>query len=167
MGLSVNVFDDDVVTDANRGRQLFTTAELGLNKGVALINCINRFFGTNWKAIPSKFGKDILAYYPQYGANITVSCVDSVNARFEIADVLSNLENNTDMNKGMYWMDFGNSRYTGQVVLLTVQPIKQPASKKYQPVDTLPFVTDEFRTLLQQADKDDTPSCSLAGALTK
>ena len=166
-GLSVRVFDDDIVTEANRGRQLFTSAELGLNKGVALINRINRFFGTNWKAIPSKFGKDTLAYYPQYGANITVSCVDSVNTRFEIADVLSNLENNTDLNRGMYWMDFGNSRYTGQVVLSTVQPIKQPASKKYQPVDTLPFVTDEFRTLLQQADKDDTPSCSLAEALTK
>ncbi len=166
-GLSVRVFDDDIVTEANRGRQLFTTAELGLNKGVALINRINRFFGTNWKAITSKFGKDTLACYPQYMANITISCVDSVGARFEIADVLSRLENSTDLNKALYWMDFGNSRYTGQVVLSTVQPIKQPASKKYQPVDTMPFVTDEFKTLLQQADKDDTPSCSLAEALTK
>src|ERR1700748_3293241 len=111
-GLFVRVFDDDIITEANRGRQLFTSAELGLNKGVALINRINRFFGTNWKAIPSKFGKDTLACYPQYKANITVSCVDSVAARFEIADVLSNLENSTDVNKALYWMDFGNSRYT-------------------------------------------------------
>ncbi len=166
-GLSVRVFDDDIVTEANRGRQLFTSAELGLNKGVALINRINRFFGTNWKAIPSKFGKDTLACYPQYKANITISCVDNVDARFEIAAVLSRLENGIDLNKALYWMDFGNSRYTGQVVLSTVHPIKQPISKKFQPVDTMPFVTDEFNTLLQQADKDDTPSCSLAEALTK
>jgi len=166
-GLSVRVFDNDIVTEANRGRQLFTTAELGLNKGVALINRINRFFGTNWKAIPSKFENDTLANYPHYRANITISCVDNVDARFEIADVLSRLENGIDLNKALYWMDFGNSRYTGQVVLSTIHPIKQPTSKKYQPVDTMPFVTDEFRTLLQQADKDDTPSCSLAEALTK
>jgi PRTRC genetic system ThiF family protein len=166
-GLSVRVFDDDIVTEANRGRQLFTSAELGLNKGVALINRINRFFGTNWKALPTKFDKDTFTYHPEYTANITISCVDSVAARFDIAHVLKGLENNTDLNKALYWMDFGNSRYTGQVVLSTVHSIKQPASKKYQPVHTLPFVTDEFRTLLQQADKDDTPSCSLAEALTK
>src|SRR4051812_583943 len=49
-GLMVRVFDDDKVEAANLGRQLFTTAELGLYKSVALINRINLFFGTNWKA---------------------------------------------------------------------------------------------------------------------
>src|ERR1700748_3754425 len=49
-GIFVRVFDNDLVDTANLGRQLFTTAELGLYKSVALINRINRFFGTNWKA---------------------------------------------------------------------------------------------------------------------
>jgi len=53
-GLMVSVFDDDTVTRANLGRQLFTTAELGLHKSVALINRINRFFGTSWKAVTQK-----------------------------------------------------------------------------------------------------------------
>jgi PRTRC genetic system ThiF family protein len=56
-GLMVRVFDDDTVSRANLARQLFTTAELGLPKAVALINRINRFFGTNWKAIPERYDK--------------------------------------------------------------------------------------------------------------
>jgi PRTRC genetic system ThiF family protein len=56
-GLMVRVFDDDTVNPANLARQLFTTAELGLPKSVALINRINRFFGTNWKAITEKYDK--------------------------------------------------------------------------------------------------------------
>jgi molybdopterin/thiamine biosynthesis adenylyltransferase len=62
-GLMVSVFDDDTVTRANLGRQLFTTAELGLHKSVALINRINRFFGTNWKAVTEKYDK---AYTGRY-----------------------------------------------------------------------------------------------------
>jgi PRTRC genetic system ThiF family protein len=161
-GLSVKVFDDDVVTEANLGRQLFTTAELGLNKGVALMNRINRFFGTNWKAVPKKFTSNT-----QQGANITVSCVDTASARFDIADSLKSTGANENRDKQYYWMDFGNSQYTGQVVLSTVGSINQPASKKYMPVGVLPFVTDEFRALLQKGDADSTPSCSLAEALTK
>src|SRR5580704_15961927 len=39
-GISVRVFDNDIVTSANLGRQLFSASELGLNKAVALINRI-------------------------------------------------------------------------------------------------------------------------------
>ena len=42
-GLSVRLWDDDVITEANLGRQLFAESELGLYKSVALINRINRF----------------------------------------------------------------------------------------------------------------------------
>src|ERR1700744_3487880 len=56
-GLMVRVFDDDTVNRANLARQLFTTAELGLPKSVALINRINRFFGTNWKAVTEKYDR--------------------------------------------------------------------------------------------------------------
>lgn len=43
-GLHVTVFDPDTVTEANIGRQLFSGSELGLNKAVALVTRINRFF---------------------------------------------------------------------------------------------------------------------------
>ena len=70
-------------------------------------------------------------------------------------------------NAPRYWMDFGNSKDTGQFVLSTIETVQQPASDKFHTVDTLPFVTDEFEELLRQADSDDLPSCSLAEALEK
>jgi hypothetical protein len=45
--------------------------------------------------------------------------------------------------------------------------IKQPESEQYNPVETLPLVTEEFSELLLAGQADDTPSCSLAEALAK
>jgi hypothetical protein len=65
-------------------------------------------------------------------------------------------------------MDFGNSRTSGQVILSTLDKITQPASKQYETVDSLPLVTEEYRDLLLFSEEaDETPSCSLAEALTK
>lgn len=64
-------------------------------------------------------------------------------------------------------MDLGNSRQTGQVILSTINNVKQPPSDQYQTIETLPFMTEMFKDILQNADDDDTPSCSLAEALTK
>jgi PRTRC genetic system ThiF family protein len=166
-GLMVSVFDDDTVTRGNLGRQLFTTAELGLHKSVALINRINRFFGTNWKAETEKYDK---AYTGDAWATITIGCVDTVNARIEIAKILKkmNREMGNRRNQPLYYMDFGNSKETGQVVLSTIGKIAQPTSKQYRTVEALPMVTDEFgELLLASQTNDNTPSCSLAEALTK
>jgi PRTRC genetic system ThiF family protein len=169
-GLSVRLWDDDIVTDANLGRQRFAPCEVGLYKSVALVNRINRFMGTDWKAETTRFEKDSLGRLPKHaGAVIYVSCVDSVGSRFEIADILNEQKNrNYHRDAPKYWMDFGNSQYTGQVILSTIGGIKQPRSQIYETVDSLPFVTEEFGELLQQSqEKDDTPSCSLAEALDK
>jgi PRTRC genetic system ThiF family protein len=169
-GLMVRLFDDDKVERSNLARQLFTTAELGLFKSVALINRINRFFGTNWKAETERYDKNTYKQNENAWAVITLSCVDTVNARFEIGDnlkvVAKNLGNHR--NKPLYWMDFGNSKDTGQVVLSTVSTVKQPTSQKFRTVDKLPYVTEEFKDLLIHSENNDnTPSCSLADALAK
>lgn len=49
-GLHVTLFDPDTVTQANIGRQLFSEAELGMNKAIAAVTRVNRFFGTAWMA---------------------------------------------------------------------------------------------------------------------
>jgi PRTRC genetic system ThiF family protein len=168
-GLFVRVFDDDTVDAANLGRQLFTTAELGQHKSVALINRINRFFGTNWKAETLRYDKSSITDRDLASAVITISCVDTVAARYEIAEILKHLSKNYGgRNHVKYWMDFGNSRSSGQVVLSTLEKIKQPASDLYRPVESLPLVTDQFKELLNASETaDNTPSCSLAEALTK
>jgi PRTRC genetic system ThiF family protein len=56
-GINVRLFDDDIITKANKGRQIFADSEVGLPKAVALINRTNRFMGTNWKAVCCKFDK--------------------------------------------------------------------------------------------------------------
>jgi PRTRC genetic system ThiF family protein len=168
-GLAVTLFDDDLVERANLARQLFTTAELGLYKSAALINRVNRFFGTNWKAETERYNK-LYCSVSKGMATITISCVDTVEARFEIADILKGYKRNTanQRDKALYWMDFGNSKDTGQVILSTIREIKQPASKKYVPISNLPFVTEEFKALLIASEaSDNTPSCSLADALAK
>ena len=169
-GLNVCLWDDDTITEANLGRQRFADSETGLYKSVALINRANRWSGTNWKAETIKFEKDSLERLPENaGASIFISCVDSVKARFEIADILKQLNNSRAYaNRPRYWMDFGNSQHTGQVILSSIGDIKQPNSEKYETVANLPFVTEEFPELLKQSEiTDDTPSCSLAEALEK
>lgn len=169
-GLQVRLWDDDTVSEANLGRQLFAECELGLHKSVALINRVNRFFGTNWKAQTVRFEKG-LRHRPsrELRATIYISCVDNVAARFEIAEVLHALVGGrAQRDDPKYWIDFGNSRSGGQVLLSTVGKIRQPDSQKYQTVDSLPFVTEEFGELLRQSEEgDDTPSCSLAEALER
>ncbi|MBK0379374.1 PRTRC system ThiF family protein [Mucilaginibacter segetis] len=168
-GLFVRVFDDDKVDIANLGRQLFTTAELGQYKSVALINRINRFFGTNWKGETIRYDKPSLKNADLASATITISCVDTVRARYEIAEILKYLAKQYGgRNHVKYWLDFGNNRSSGQVILSTLEKITQPASELYRPVESLPLLTDEFKDLLSATEQaDDVPSCSLAEALSK
>lgn len=170
-GFDVQLFDNDIVTEANLGKQRFAQSEVGLEKCVARINNINRWFGTDWKAVPYKYTGENLNLFRDGGrANIFISCVDNVPARFDVAAVLQGFQKADIGNryKPYYWMDYGNSRYTGQVILSTVGKIEQPKSKKYRTVGTLPFITDEFADLLRTAEKgDDTPSCSVREAIEK
>ena len=170
-GLSVRLWDNDMITEANLGRQLFAESELGLYKSVALINRVNRFFGTNWKAETQKFEKaDLGKLQSNMKSEIYISCVDSVKSRFGIAEILNEfkIDKSYYRNQCKYWMDFGNSQFTGQVLLSTIGNIKQPNSEKYKTVENLPFITEEFGDLLKVSElEDDTPSCSLAEALEK
>ena len=76
-GLQVRLWDDDLITDANLGRQRFAESEVGLYKSVALINRANRWMGTNWKAETQKFKlNESEKFSENIPANIYISCVD-------------------------------------------------------------------------------------------
>jgi len=168
--LHVTVYDGDTVTLANKGRQLFADSEVGLNKSVAVVNRVNRFFGTNWKAVAKPFTRKGLRQLPNHGrANIYISCVDTVAARLDIAAALNDNSGSffAERDRGLYWMDMGNAHKTGQVILSTIGAIQQPDSKIYRTVNYLPAVTDEFRGQLEAQADNNEPSCSLAEALEK
>lgn len=162
-GFQVSLWDDDIITEANMGRQLFAECEVGLSKAAALITRTNRFFGTRWKSVEKTFTAD-----SQQRAAIYISCVDTAPARFGIAEALEQIKCvSSHSDTPRYWMDFGNSKNTGQLILSTIGSIRQPVSNLYNTVEKLPFVTEEFGGLLTAAADDDTPSCSLAEALEK
>ena len=121
-GLHVTAFDHDEVSEANIGRQLFSVSDEGLNKADVLITRMNRFFASDWEAVPERFS-DLYSY-----ANITISCVDNIKSRIEIGEILRLDVNQYDDREKLYWLDFGNSTDRGQVVLGTVQEMKQPKS---------------------------------------
>lgn len=169
-GLQVNVFDDDNVQKANLARQLFTTHELGLNKAGVLINRINKFFGTNWKAVPERFERLAKGKLSENRmANITVTCVDTVGARLAIENSLRSAERKSaQCDSNLYLLDFGNSKDTGQVLLSTIGEIAQPKSRQFFTVGLLPSWVEEYSLLLNESeDKDTTPSYSLAEALER
>lgn len=164
-GIKVRAYDDDMVTEANIGRQLFSLSDIGLNKADVLITRTNRFFGTDWMMAPHRFGE---AEYS--GANINISCVDSVKSRLKIEKALLKCQeaHNIDTDTGYYWFDFGNGRTFGQAILGTLQNIQQPKVKD-KDIDVIPVlktVTGLF-DLSKVNEKDSGPSCSLAEALRK
>ena len=110
-GLQVRLWDDDVITSANLGRQRFAESETGLYKSVALINRCNRWAGTNWKAKTVKFEKDNFGRLPEKArAIITITCVDNVQARFGVAEILNEISYRKHyQDEPKYWLDFGNN----------------------------------------------------------
>lgn len=164
-GIHVTVYDGDIVTKSNLGRQLFMATEVGLNKAVVLTTRINRFFGFDWDAV-----REVYPYKGCSTANITITCVDNVKARINIGKFLrknkSGVTGDKDKTIPFYWLDFGNTTDSGQVVLGTINDIMQPENSEIEAVGRLECV-DQLFDLRQVKDEDSGPSCSLAEALRK
>ena len=168
-GLHVTVFDPDTVTEANIGRQLFGYSDMGLNKAQCLVTRINNFFGNDWKAVPDIFPAMLKNACRDNMANITVTCTDTIKSRLDLWKILKSVyipEYHDDITP-LYWMDFGNTQTSGQVVLGTVpKKIKQPASQLYETVGSLKVITRLVK-YARVKEEDSGPSCSLAEALEK
>lgn len=178
-GLFVRAIDPDKVSEANMGRQLFSRSEIDQHKSISLIGKINRFFGYDWVAVPETYGPGSTSP----SANITISCVDTGEARKQIKATLKNLitpikpvptsngyvqyrPSLQPYEKPYYWMDFGNMRDRGQVVMGTMQKIKQPAKTQHIAVDQLATIDKLHPEIFHKNISDDQgPSCSLAEAL--
>lgn len=173
IGIHVTCFDNDIITEANLGRQLFSASELGMNKAVALITRMNRFFGTSWKAMPMQFSSKLAK--EERRSNITISCVDSISARIEIEECLKPTPRHGHPYETLYyWMDIGNTQNSGQFIIGTVGVIDQPSPCANNPeaIDStaasdLPTIFEKFPAMKKQKEKASGPSCSLAEALDK
>ena len=182
-GLDVIIWDDDTVSEANVGRQLFAMSDVGLYKSVVLANRINMFYGTAFSACTKRF--ESLTEKPE----LVISCVDSAKSRQQIHSLVS-----AGWTSPLYWLDLGNGERDGQFVLGEPDTGERrqllrdlgnykgapehaeridKAMKRLRELDRLSpgrlrCVTDLFPELLDEDfQEDDTPSCSLAEALSR
>lgn len=143
--LAVTLWDPDIVTEANLGRQMFSTADLGRNKAQVLIERINMFYGLRWSAVDSE--ADISVCH----CNILITCTDTKASRQEIKSLWNSTnESNLNSEVNYLWIDCGNGTNNGNVIV---------ASKQYNwpTVMEYPEWTD--------TEDVNTPSCSIADAI--
>ncbi len=169
-GLDVTVFDADRVSPANIGRQLYSHADVGQSKAVALVTRVNLFFGLDWKARCERYtGSE------SGGADIVITCVDTAKSRRQIA------ANMTSVGRGpAYWLDCGNARRSGQVFLtrgsgvstrtVVVPVLGSDFADSLVAGDHIGFDLPTLREVLPEVfdatlPEDDAPSCSLAESL--
>lgn len=151
--LDVTVVDDDIVTEANLGRQPFFRCDLGNSKARTLTERINLAHGLAWRAVhgraPAAIGIE--------GADILITCVDTASARRALGAALDG-----GTSTPAYWMDLGNRATDGQYL------IGCPARSTADGHQRLPTVLEAFPELADDGlPDDDAPSCSVAEALER
>lgn len=162
-GLHVTAYDDDEVSEANLGRQLFSPADLYCNKADVLVTRFNRVFGTRWDSTPER-------YRYNKNANIIITCTDNIESRKYISKNFGKEEQKAscgaaDENQNYYWLDMGNTQTSGQAILGSVG-IHQPKSSRFDTIEQLPTMTQLYK-LTRKDERDSGPSCSLAEALSR
>lgn len=155
-GLHVDLFDDDVVSEANISRQLFSPSDLGQSKAITLVHRLNTFYGLNWFAYPERLGSKRNSYPEDAETpHLLIGCVDSAASRRIIHDFVRK--------ENCWWLDLGNSATSGQVVLGCFEE-----SNENDAVVKPPVVTELYPNLRDARIKEDNaPSCSVQEALTK
>ncbi len=151
-GLRVTAYDGDSVESPNIGRQRFTSADLGQNKAVTLVNRYNLAYGLNWKAIPQYYDAEQIT---EEGADLVITCVDTAKFRANLGTFASSIEIEDD--DQFLWLDTGNASKTAQVVLGHLY-------NTFNPDDKLPNVFDLYPELATMEESNE-PSCSLAEAI--
>lgn len=151
-GLDVQVFDNDLVSEANVGRQLFSFSDVGLNKATVLVTRVNQYMGLNWRGVPYRYTTEDMKA-GKYRTNLLITAVDGIKTRLSIPKY----------KPAQYWLDTGNTKNSGQVVFGNFQNIAQPVGSK-DTVKKLPVIT-ELYNLANVDEADSGPSCSLAAAL--
>ena len=134
-----------------------------------LITRINNFFGNDWKAFPDIYPVILKDTRRDNLANITITCTDNIKSRLNLWNILKAVpvSEYRSYDTPLYWMDFGNTQASGQVVMGTIpKKIKQPESGLYETVASLKVVTRLVK-YARVKESDSGPSCSLAEALEK
>ena len=157
-GIEVVMMDADEVSETNCVRQPFSVSDIGQNKATILINRINLFWGTRWRAEPTYFDEQTFDRINDRSIDLLIGCVDTRAARSVIARTLSKARNRT-----AYWLDLGNNAASGQFVL--GQPLNARNRRKAARLRTVSELYPEI--IDAKSGEDPLPSCSAVEALDR
>ncbi len=153
--------DHDHGEEKNLVRQNFCQAEIGYPKAFSLAWRYTAAFGLTGLTITSvveQFSAELLdryrpAYSPQGTLTLVIGAVDNVCARRKIAEAITaRLEQNPGGRHKYWWLDAGNERFSGQVLIgnsLEPEPLLSPLG--YCTGVPLPHLQEP--TLLMDRDK--------------
>src|ERR1017187_9636629 len=157
-GLEVVMMDADTVSETNCVRQPFSISDVGQNKATVLINRINLFWGTSWRAEPFNFDDRTIDRIQDAPVDLLIGCVDTRAARSIIARALTKARNRT-----AYWLDLGNNAASGEFVL--GQPLNARNRRKVARLRTVSELYPEIIDV--ESGEDPLPSCSAVEALDR
>ena len=157
-GLEVIMMDADTVSETNCVRQPFSVSDIGQNKATVLVNRINLFWGTRWRAEPTHFDERTLDRINDRSVDLLIGCVDTRAARSAIARALTKTTC-----RATYWLDLGNNAANGQFVL--GQPLNARNRRKAARLRTVSELYPEI--IDAEAGEDPLPSCSAVEALDR
>lgn len=156
--------DPDSVDETNVGRQLFSPAEIGVNKAESIAFRLNLALGLDITAVTVPFTpKTMLWLYRQYQRQphysrvrfVLVGAVDNHQARRAMAEVVA-------AGKGHLWaVDCGNARSNGQVLLGNLTDLSRLRVDKLGLCAGLPSPYLQEPGLLEP-DREDEPPLSCA-----
>jgi PRTRC genetic system ThiF family protein len=157
-GLEVVMMDADSVSETNCVRQPFSVSDIGQNKATVLINRINLFWGTRWRAEPTHFDERTLDRINDSSVDLVIGCVDTRAARNVITRALTKARC-----RAAYWLDLGNNASSGQFVL--GQPLNARNRRKATRLRTVSELYPEI--IDAEAGEDSLPSCCAFEALDR
>lgn len=153
-GIDVELFDDDIVTESNIGRQAFYASDIGNYKAPTIVNRINMGFGLNWSSSIERVSGN--SRFSQF--SMVIGCVDNRRARHAILEACTR-------GSTRYWLDTGNRLSDGQCILGEIDRGRGYKTDHIR----LPHVADLYPEMIDASldDTDELPSCGLADALEK
>lgn len=157
-GLTVSVYDNDIVEEHNIGRQQFGWGDVGSNKANKAVMRVNRQYGLDWRASPHSYEFNSTS---SHNGNILITATDSGRSRnlaqrmfkmcmgSNVIDDVTEHREHHDLMRTLYWLDLGNNARSGQFVL---------------GAHDLPTTVDLFG---EYDETDEGPSCSAAESLRR
>jgi len=112
--VSISFVDPDIVEDVNLYRQNFCQAELGRNKAEAVAVRYSAAWGVEIGFRARRFDQKLDVHW--HVTAILVGCVDNAPARKMMSDSLGR-NNSHGEPPSVWWLDCGNSKEHGQVLL--------------------------------------------------